>query len=255
MGDRHDKRVVLIRHGNSTYNAWREETLRNCRCCSSRWTAHDAPLSEKGEQQVRQLHDTVRALNLHQEVQLIVTSPLSRAISTARGGFWGPASGDAIRQRPPMVALALVAERLDTACDIGKPRSELERSFRDVDFSLVEEFWWYGGKDNRPRPGQPHEREPWSVCHRRIEETIRWLQRRPETCIAVVGHSAFFQAMTRSWSKLPNCGIMEIRISSSSASESESSVEMSAAGPPDSAKSLMPEIRVAPRPNMVKTPP
>jgi len=141
-----------------------------------------------------------------------VVSPLSRALDTARGGFWGlPASGggaDATVRHPPIVALALIAERLDTACDIGRPVSELRSVYTDVDFQFVEEeCWWYGGESNWPEPGLPHDSEPWPECQQRVAQATKWLQERPEMSIAVVGHSSFFQAMTKSWAKLENCGL------------------------------------------------
>ena len=39
----------------------------------------------------------------------------------------------------------------------------------------------------------------------RIGEFKRWLSARPETCFALVGHSAFFQEMTGMDRKLSNC--------------------------------------------------
>merc|ERR1712046_174456 len=85
---------------------------------------------------------------LLRSVELVVVSPLSRALDTALGAFprsppepspdCGRAGGPA-----PMLALALASERLDTACDIGQPRSQLEQQYPDVDFSEVEEHWWH----------------------------------------------------------------------------------------------------------------
>jgi broad specificity phosphatase PhoE len=42
----------------------------------------DAPLSAKGFEQVRQLRKKVQAMKLPNEAQLIVTSPLTRALQT-----------------------------------------------------------------------------------------------------------------------------------------------------------------------------
>mmetsp|Transcript_77545 Transcript_77545/g.244981 ORF Transcript_77545/g.244981 Transcript_77545/m.244981 type:complete len:241 (+) Transcript_77545:2-724(+) len=220
------KKVFLIRHGNSTYNAWRDETVRTCTCLCATWRDHDAPLSVKGREQVQALRKEVMARGLHQQVQLVVCSPLTRAIDTALGGFWdvhGKDSSDGpVAGRPPVLALSLVAERLDTACDIGRPASELRSAYRDVDFGQVAEFWWYGGEDNCPAPGFPHDREPVDCCRTRVEEALQWLRQRPETCIAVVGHSAFFQLMTGSWRKMPNCGISELTLAPESEGESPS---------------------------------
>ena len=45
-----------------------------------------------------------------------------------------------------------------------------------------------------------------------VPSLLSWLQERPETCIAVVGHSAFFQIMTGSRQKMRNCGIVEMYV-------------------------------------------
>lgn len=213
------KKIFLIRHGHSTFNAWRSKTLRTCTCCIARWTAQDAPLSERGRAQVQALHREVAKRGLREEVQLLVTSPLTRALDTAIGGFFfrngagaGESSGEGAPDALPLIALPLVAERLDTACDIGRPRSVLQGEYPRVDFSLVEEHWWYGGADNFPAEGQRHDREPTECCKQRVAELMRWLVARPESCIAVVGHSAFFKAMTGSATKMDNCAIVEIEL-------------------------------------------
>jgi glucosyl-3-phosphoglycerate phosphatase len=36
----------------------------------------------------------------------------------------------------------IVRERYAFACDIGTPRTELEQSWPDHDFSTIEEIWW-----------------------------------------------------------------------------------------------------------------
>jgi len=206
------KRVILVRHGQSTYNDWRQKSIKRCTCLWENYTGGcDAPLSAKGKQQVQQLREIGFMSDLRKEVQLVVTSPLVRAMETALGAFLEPLSTSGACR--PIVALASVAERLDTACDIGTRKSELQQIYKNVDFSqVVDEYWWYGGRENSLEDGLHHEQEPWTACYRRVDQTIQWLRARPETCIAVVGHSSFFQAMTGSCAKMPNCGVMEIDV-------------------------------------------
>ena len=73
--------VICIRHGESTFNAaWR---------ASSTDPLHfDAPLSPTGIEQVRSARKAVAAF----PVELVVTSPLTRALQTLRGCSTGTAS-------------------------------------------------------------------------------------------------------------------------------------------------------------------
>lgn len=55
-----DKTIYCIRHGESTYNAWRTRSLWNFSWIVVRDPMIlDAPLSEKGEQQVKRKHPLV----------------------------------------------------------------------------------------------------------------------------------------------------------------------------------------------------
>jgi len=82
------KTVYLIRHGQSTYNAfthsfWNWITLR---CCFDP-KIYDPSLSPKGEAQAKQLRQKLIRENYLSKIQLIVTSPLIRAIQTSLYGF------------------------------------------------------------------------------------------------------------------------------------------------------------------------
>mmetsp|Transcript_131693 Transcript_131693/g.421486 ORF Transcript_131693/g.421486 Transcript_131693/m.421486 type:complete len:303 (-) Transcript_131693:82-990(-) len=234
------QRIFLIRHGNSTFNAWRDRQLRSlwrCSFCCETWVDHDSPLSPKGAAQVAALRDEVRRRGLHDLAELIVVSPLVRALDTALGGFGGGSEAASSStssspslsptcaavlgaevaggRRPPpsFVAHPAVAERLEQACDLGTPKSALVPRYPGVDFDLVaEEHWWHGGADNAVEVGQPHLREPSDACARRAEALATFLLSRPERCIVVVGHSNFFRMMTGSTLKLANCGIVEVQL-------------------------------------------
>ena len=80
------KDVYFIRHGESMYNKWRRESFRNpcVLCCVCDPKLFDAGLSPAGEAQVRALHGELRSAQHPwlDEVELVVTSPLTRAIET-----------------------------------------------------------------------------------------------------------------------------------------------------------------------------
>jgi broad specificity phosphatase PhoE len=109
----------------------------------------DAPLSPLGERQLEGLRLHTQRSGLDDDVELVVTTPLTRAIQTAMGGF----DVERLRERGvPMIASALHVEVCDTACDIGRPMDELCREFPLVRWS--DSF----GLDGAPL-GQVDERE------------------------------------------------------------------------------------------------
>ncbi|HEY5475187.1 MAG TPA: histidine phosphatase family protein [Tepidiformaceae bacterium] len=161
--------VYLLRHGESAFNAVYDVTGVDPGII-------DARLTERGREQVRALSETVRRLGC----ELVVTSPLTRAIETALGLFDGPAA-------PPIVVAALMRERLGDACDIGRPPSALAREFPMLDFRHLPETWWHTGElDARGVPIESHEQ-----AKDRIVEFRAWLAGRTEQSILLVGHAGF----------------------------------------------------------------
>ena len=74
------KDVYLVRHGESTYNQWRKQSYTTCfctcmmgHCCDP--LIRDAPLSAKGEKQVRVYHDS-NARRLKQPAPTSLLRPL-----------------------------------------------------------------------------------------------------------------------------------------------------------------------------------
>ena len=195
------KTLFLVRHGESTFNKWRKRSFFTCTCLCSRWTAFDAPLTDAGKLQVSQLQERKNSLGVR-EVELVLTSPRVRAIDTTLGVF------SDILGEVPVIATSMHAERLDNACDIGKPLSELRSLYPKIDFSgIAEEYWWYGGEENYKNP---YVDEPMQVCLERVKKFKEWLRSRAETRIAVVGHAGFFRAFLHTRRKLENCEVLEV---------------------------------------------
>ncbi|KDO34296.1 hypothetical protein SPRG_19114 [Saprolegnia parasitica CBS 223.65] len=201
-----DKTIYFVRHGESTFNEWRTRSL---------WTFSwifvkdpmiiDAPLSQKGELQVQQLHDEIQQKKLHESIQLVITSPLTRAIQTALGGFEGSSL--------PFQVHASCREMLDTACDVGR-----QPSGRGIDFTHLREYWWLPTTPATPKPTPttPKDvaplRETSADVDRRILELLRHLNELQETHIAVVCHSSFIKRATKASRKLANCEIHAISL-------------------------------------------
>ena len=123
------KSILCIRHGESTFNAaWRAAGVDPLH--------FDASLSEIGLEQVRQARATLADF----PVELVITSPLTRALQTAAGLF-----ADHPRS-PRMMVVALPRERVENSCDVGRSPIELAADFPSLDFahlggSLVARRW------------------------------------------------------------------------------------------------------------------
>lgn len=190
------KTVYLVRHGESLHNAQ-----------SFRWNGADynsplyidSPLTPTGERQARAISDKVREMN----VELIVTSPLSRAIQTML------LATRELSPRPTVVVSKFCCERLGASCDIGSATNILERRFPDLDFSDLQppEAWWWTATTHAPRPTSATESlnlltssfqsrsivgdEPSDSLFSRVNSFRAWLLSRPEKRIVVFAHGVF----------------------------------------------------------------
>ena len=115
--------MILLRHGQSEFNQHFAATRRDPGIIDPR-------LTELGHSQAA---DAARLL-AEQPVVRIITSPYTRALQTAK-----PL---ALALRVPVTVNPIVRERYAFACDIGTPRSELERAWPEHDFSMLDEMWW-----------------------------------------------------------------------------------------------------------------
>lgn len=179
------KAILCIRHGQSTFNAFAAESGGDP-------LHYDARLSTLGEQQVRQAREQLREV----AVDLVITSPLTRALQTAAGLFGDHPSS------PTILVEALHRERVENSCDIGRSPALLAQEFPAFVLDHLPEVWWH-------THGDPDERgvcvEPLETVELRAAEFRRMLMLRPERVIAVVGHGTFFFKLTGQ--KLANCEV------------------------------------------------
>jgi broad specificity phosphatase PhoE len=178
------KDVYLIRHGQSTFNLLFE--------ASGVDPLHfDARLSELGIRQAAKARQTAASLS----VDLVVASPLTRALETALGLF--------IDTPVPIIVSSIHRERLGNSCDVGRPPSVLLQEFPTLKFDHLENTWWYNGnKDDRGVPVEPDH-----LFMRRVKEFSHWVKYLPEQSVAIVGHGTFFHRLTGR--HLDNCEIMQ----------------------------------------------
>jgi broad specificity phosphatase PhoE len=171
-----DSTILCIRHGESTFNAaWAAN-----RTDPMLW---DARLSATGEEQVRQ----ARVSLSRYPVELVLVSPLTRALQTAVGLFGGGPSA------PSFLVVPLLRERVENSCDVGRGPAELAAEFPEVDFAHLPQVWWHA-------EGEPDERgihlEPDPVVQERVAAFRASLRARRERTIAVVGHGTFLRHLT-----------------------------------------------------------
>lgn len=145
----------------------------------------DAPLSEEGLAQCQRLAGTDGALP---EAQLILASPLTRALQTATIAF---SLGATVNVAGPSLVVLEELREFNSSkphpCDWRQPRESLEPVFPHADFSEM-----VNGPDSILGPGlvetAPH-------CDGRIDRLLTWLRKRPERSIACVSHYGFLKRL------------------------------------------------------------
>ncbi len=184
------KAVFCIRHGESTFNAAYRATGVD--------PFHpDAPLTEEGHRQVQEARAVVRDI----PVELVVTSPLTRALQTTTGLFADHPA------RPTVLVEALHREHGGSSCDIGRPPALLAAEFPHFTLDHLPDVWWHdeGEPDRNGICYEPIER-----LQERVDAFRGWLRARPERTIAIVGHGTFFFHLTGQW--LANCQVLPLDV-------------------------------------------
>ena len=200
-----DKKIVFVRHGCTYMN---EHLGRSLSFGAPKFTDifddkerdayyMDSPLSPRGVRQAQNLLAKSRP-SFVDDCELVVTSPLTRALQTFEIGLKHHFT-DSI----PVVAVPHAAERLYLVSDIGKKRSYLESKYSYVDFKTCfndhGEEWWYtplGGTSTgytEWRPTGQGQRyacpgEPYQDFNERMAKLVSWLDEREEQKIVVVCH-------------------------------------------------------------------
>ncbi|KAL2006684.1 hypothetical protein VTN00DRAFT_9352 [Thermoascus crustaceus] len=177
--------VHLVRHAEGEHNKGGDA-----------YFIRDPGLTERGLEECRNLSER---FPYHSSIDLIVSSPLRRALHTALFSFQ-PAIARGIK----IVALPELQETSDIVCDEGSEKSDLEREFADakgpsgenvVDLGLLYEGWWV--KKGKYAPTS-------SALIARARLARQWLRGLPAEEIAVVGHGGAFHYLTEDWTGIGN---------------------------------------------------
>lgn len=120
--------MILLRHGQSEFNVHFTVSRRDPGIV-------DPPLTALGLAQAETAAAALAGLGLRQ----VVVSPYTRALQTALAV--ARPLGLPVRLEPE------VRERCAFVCDVGTPRSALQRDWPELDFSAIPEQWWPGEEE------------------------------------------------------------------------------------------------------------
>ncbi|KAK1141283.1 hypothetical protein N8T08_009186 [Aspergillus melleus] len=169
--------IHLVRHAEGVHNLGH-----------AYWSLIDPLLTETGRDQCLRLRQDFPS---HGNVELVVSSPLSRAILTAAEGFKPVFHSQPARQ---LVLLPDLQEISDFPCDVGSEVEGLKARARDwdvaIDWSFVHERWT--SKSGRYKPVT-------ESIEDRARAVRQWLSQCPEKEIVVVSHGAFLHFLTEDW--------------------------------------------------------
>jgi broad specificity phosphatase PhoE len=159
--------MILIRHGESEFNAVFNRTRKDPGITDPKLTAH-------GKEQVRRAAAVIRRDG--HPVQRLITSPYTRALETAA------ILAEALKL--PVAVEPIVHEHACWTCDIGTPISALAEKWPALDFSHLAEIWW-------------PENEPQESGHRRCSDfRVKAAQLNDWRHVGVVSHWGFIRTLT-----------------------------------------------------------
>jgi len=164
--------LILIRHAQALHNV------------DGDWSFPDPKLSDLGEQQSRELQDSLKASDLANKVDLIIVSAMRRTLQTATIGLdW------LIKKGVPVLPSALWQENADKPCDTGSAISTMKAEFPAYDFSVVDPAY--------PDKTTDLKNNVYAFTQKAIlargQMCLKELYNRPEKTIAVVSHSGFLR--------------------------------------------------------------
>jgi len=160
--------IYFIRHGQSEFNATFEGTIDPM--------IFDARLTPLGLAQAVEARD--KALEL--KIARVITSPLTRAIQTAKTIFDGIA---------PIEVRHGHHELLKYSGDVGRHPEELQADFPDLFFDHLPHRWWHA--DDVADLEVP--KEPVPIFQKRVAEFVTSLNEVDDEPVAIVGHGNAFQ--------------------------------------------------------------
>lgn len=178
--------IYLIRHAQSEFNAAFALQMRDP-------MIFDTKLSELGRSQAVQARDTVAEL----DIKNVVVSPLTRTLETAEIIF---------QRTHPTIVNANVREQTTHSGDVGSHPKLLAADWGHLDFSHLEDHWWYQGEEDAH--GIPD--EPLAALEKRAEAFVEFARQTGMKSTAIVSHGNFIRVLTGV--QPDNCQVLKLEI-------------------------------------------
>lgn len=172
------KIIVCIRHGKSTHNVDKDYmTTKNI----------DSNLTDYGVSQACNLSKNESFQNIKKDIELVVVSPLSRTLQTAKHVF--------SNHKVQMISLDEIMEypQGSHTPNIRKTRTELQEKYPDVSFYINEKSKHFKCE------------ETLGELQNRIDAFKEWILDRREKTIALVGHNSFLKVFGNCKNDIPHC--------------------------------------------------
>eukprot|EP00613_Pedinella_sp_CCMP2098_P076046 CAMPEP_0171959066 /NCGR_PEP_ID=MMETSP0993-20121228/145046_1 /TAXON_ID=483369 /ORGANISM="non described non described, Strain CCMP2098" /LENGTH=256 /DNA_ID=CAMNT_0012606493 /DNA_START=21 /DNA_END=791 /DNA_ORIENTATION=+ len=196
--------IRFLRHGQAAHNI-NAERMRKEGCTHEEFLqamkqddTFDSPLTQSGREQAQTAAMFPSTLHAAASVELVVASPLSRALDTA--DFVFPMRAYPKSTITPRICLEDISE-IKGFFVSGKRRttSELTNLYSAWDFSGIEsdeDVEWERWGDTL---------ESNESTQKRAHSVLCWLWQRPEKDIVVVGHGGIFKHLTNSHPLIASC--------------------------------------------------
>ena len=211
------KKLIFIRHGVTEMNEalegveWGAPGFVDCQL----W---DTKLTDSGVRQATNLNSNLADRHGNtidtNEIELLVSSPLKRALHTADLVYSGKLSSSVARLAHP-----LFRERLYMSSEVGKQKHVISEEHPEWNYDHLpdNENWWYEHTCDEHRENYVEWRkpldgiyccpgEPYEEFRSRLVEARQWLLDRPEQCIALVSHWGVLMGLTGK--SFHNCEVM-----------------------------------------------
>jgi broad specificity phosphatase PhoE len=185
-GYRSIKIVNFQRHAQGTHNV--NKDYRNI-------ANLDARLTPLGKEQCRQVATSLLQSPTLSQIQLIITSPLTRCIQTVQYSM------EPLLSTTPVMVHESIRETVNYNCDRRRSISEIQSEYPWVDYSLVtnpQDAIWeaYQARLGSADDYTSH-RESAEIYRvaQRARDFFAWLVGRPETNVLVCSHAAFLRCL------------------------------------------------------------
>ncbi|KAL4485456.1 hypothetical protein ABPG72_008324 [Tetrahymena utriculariae] len=198
-----NKSVYFIRHAESKYNQWREQSSLNWSIFYKNTLENiDPELTEKGQQQTKNLQLSVLKEYENLTFDAVYVSPLSRAINTF--GYLAYKENNEIIYQfkfAKVLACHYLRERLDTCGDIGKSLEVVKEGLCkkwNIDSCMINsDQWWCHKQFDNQKQGEMFKQktEDFDKIQRRLIIILLMIIFSDDKYICLVSHSNIYKCL------------------------------------------------------------